>query len=824
MTSAQSKPLRLFNLSPLLLAMAVAGCGTTFQPLPGPVEFGRSAKAQGTLGTAPQETRQTGTVITALPASPLLKQAANDPTPSTATSAQADGDEEVSIAIEQTPLPMFIQILYGSILKRAYSLDPAVTARTEPVTFKTSRPISKARMQQIAANLLRSYGLTAVDLDGLVRIAPDSAAANPSLRVQTGKQIPDGADPFRPAHHYVELEIVRTAEMQQWLRQVLGARVTLQEDVGRNAFMLSGTQADIKAALGLIQTFDQPRMRGRIARRISPAYTNATDLASRLSEALGIQGYSVSNSGSTGSATIVLMAVPATASLFAFTSSQSVMEHVERWAVALDKPSSGAISNALFTYPVKYADAVDLAKTIGELLGGGGGGAPAAAAGGAATRQTSFGRVVVNNATNTLIFKGSSAEEQLQIKELLRELDRPTKSAMIEVVVAEVQRGALESLGIKWDYNSFANAGPKQTTAKIGGAGLNLGFVNSASNVIAALDALATNSQARILSNPKILARNGETATIQVGNEVPIITSTQSTGTTSGFPGSGGGQTGLIQTVQYRSTGVILRVRPVINSGNRLDLDVSQEVSSAASTQTGVSASPTISTRRIETKLSLRDGSTILLGGLIARDESKSDAGVPYLKDIPGLGALFRSNNFTSKQTELLVMITPYVVNDDYEAEELTQAIQHTFGDWAKDIRTSRVALEPVSAPPPPAAPPKLDSSSTGQPPAIGISFDANTVPQQPVKQTPLGPDSTAKIPATNDLDDGVTTSRGTATPTPEAPAASPNSPNEGKSIIGSSAAPESKKPVVALPSGAKGSAVTDPKVLEDILKLMKPK
>ncbi len=137
---------------------------------------------------------------------------------------------------------------------------------------------------------------------------------------------------------------------------------------------------------------------------------------------------------------------------------------------------------------------------------------------------------------------------------------------------------------------------------------------------------------------------------------------------------------GVIQTIQYRNTGVNLRVRPVINSGNRLDLEVSQEVSSVAAGETGIGSNPIISNRKIETKLSLRDGSTVLLGGLISRDTSTTNAGVPLLKDIPGLGALFRNRQDSINQTELLVMITPYVINDDFESEEITAALHKING------------------------------------------------------------------------------------------------------------------------------------------------
>ena len=805
MTSAQRPFSKPFAVTPLLLALLASGCSTPFKPLPGPVDYGRSSQSEGTLIGSSVDKAPTSTRIERMPA-PTLARTPDRAAPPAPENPAPDSNEEVTIAIEQTPLPMFIQILYGSILKRAYSLDPAVTSRTDPVTFKTSRPMSKARMQQVAANLLRSYGLAVIELDGLVRITPDTVNLNANLKVQKGMELAGGVSSLQPGYQYVELSVIRTSEMMAWLRQVLGTRVMLQEDIGRNAFLLSGTQADLQAALDLIQTFDQPRMRGRIARRITPAYASAAELSTRLNEVLTTQGYAVSTTGSTGSAAVVLMPVPAISSVFVFASSASVMETVERWVKELDRPSNGASANALFTYAVKFADAQELAKTLGELLGGSSGAASTTAG---ATAPRAPGRVVVNNATNTLIFKGSSAEEQQQIKDLLRELDRPTKSAMIEVVVAEVTRGGLEELGVKWDYSRSGLAGASQRTATVGSDGFNISMGNSAATIIGALNALATDKQARILSNPKVLARNGETASIQVGNEVPIITS-QQTANTGGtfFPGSAN----IVQQVQYRSTGVILRVRPVINAGKRLDLDISQEVSSASSTVTGVSASPTISTRRIETKLSLRDGSTILLGGLIARDTSVSDSGVPLLKDIPGLGSLFKSQSNSNNQTELLVMITPYVVNDDYEAEELTQAIQNTFGDWAKDVRTSRVAREPL---PPTASTPTPRAATP--PPAQTPEQELPVLPSEPVNRAPAA----SSMPA-QQREPEFEVSRPPNAPTQ--PDTSKPEPAAAEAPSSPASAPVPGKPPVALPSGAQGSVVTDPKILDEIMKRVKPK
>jgi general secretion pathway protein D len=818
----------------LLLMAATVGlvaCQPTLLPLPGPLEFPRSPKSDGGVINPSRDGRPTATQVTALPGQPTPQGSA--PTSPAAPQAQAPAGpgDEVSMAIEQTPLPVFLQILYGNVLKKSYSLDPAVQARTDLVTFKTSVPIGRERMQAVAVNLLRSYGLTVQDFDGLVRILPEAnAPASPVLR--RGRSLPETPESSRPIFQHVELEVVRSTEAMQWMRQILGNRVTMQDDPNRNGMLLSGTPGDLRTALDMVQALDQPRMRGRVARRISPAYANVNDFSLRLVEVLGAQGYTASST-LTNAVPILILPIPAISSVVAFTNSEATMEHVLRWARELDKPVGGATSSGLYTYAVKYADAQDLARTLGDLLGGGGQAAPAAASTGtgaaaSTARASSSGRVVVNNATNTLIFKGSSADEYQQIQALLRELDRPAKSALIEVVVAELKRGSAQSLGVQWSYNRDGVATRSQQFGSAGGTGFNFSVTNNPLQVLSAVNALASSDQARVLSNPKIIARNGEAATIQVGSEVPVITSQQSTGSSGGFftPST----PNLIQTVQYRSTGVILRVRPVINSGNRLDLEIQQEVSTPGPTSTGVTASPTINTRRVETKLSIRDGSTVLIGGLIERTTIAGNTGVPLLKDIPFIGSLFKSETSSIVETELIVMITPYVINDDYEAEGISDAMQAGFGEWAQTLKKARVGERL-----------KDEAESYARPPAaIDISAPIPADPPDAPMPKPMGSPETpvtrpAPAGAPVNIMEGITT-----TPAPKAPtettgkaaagavkkppaAGKADKPAAPASAASAPPAPSTTPPPANAPIKG-GQTVDDEKVKEEIRKLFEGK
>ena len=718
--------------------LVLTGCANRTPSAPAPILFERHAdsRASGTVGAqAPSVPRETQ--INAGPKPPALIAGNLRPVPPQTQASEAGGD--LTVSIEQMALPAFIQAVYGGILQLNYSMDSAVSARTDLITFRTPKPMTAARLTEIAGQLLKSYGVAVQDFGGVLRIVPSTSVASTLPLVRRGRAQPTVPLPLRPVFHYIETEAVRPQVFVPTLKNILGDKVKLEAD-SSGGLLVSGQPDDVQVALELIQVFDQPSLRGQNSTRVVPRFWGADEFVRRLGEVLKAEGYNVSSQSGAGDP-ITLIPLPPINSVLIFSTSQEVMAHVLDWVKELDQFSAVQAGSAYFTYPVRNADAQELAKALNELIGGasatssagtastGGTPAPAAAAG---SRQR---RVVVNNATNSLIFQGGSQEDYRQWLSLLSELDRPVKSALIDVLVAEVALADDNSLGFSWQLDQLGSGAQalrlSGTTysAQASGTGLSVNALLGGNPLRQlAITALASNSDSRVISNPKIMTRNGESASINVGQEVPTVTSQGVT--TNG--GVFGGTTNNVvpQTIQYRNTGVLLRVRPVIHAGDRIDLEVSQEVSSAEPTTTGVTTSPTIRKRSIETKLSMRDGATVMLGGLISETATDSDSGVPGLKDIPGLGHLFKKSGQTRARTELVILITPYIINDSGEAEAATDAYQATLGTWAQSVRDrvkasrdARRATSPelllspdTAAPEPisPAAPP----AGNGRPPA----------------------------------------------------------------------------------------------------------
>jgi general secretion pathway protein D len=709
-------------------ALAVAGC-TTAPPAAVPrLDLPERAAAAG--AALPTTTPQT--VAERMPAPPAYVPPVRRQTPMPAVPPAPDTGS-FHLNFEQVPLPTLLQVVYADILGKTVQIDPKVRERRDLVTLRTPTGQTAAQVQSTMDLLVKSYGLVVLDFGAMVRVVPDGPQAGLSPEVRRGAALPETPERLRPVFQLVDLEAVRNTDVAGWLKTVMGNRVTVTEDATRNALMLSGTTENVAAAIGVIKVLDQPVMRDRASLRVTPVYWSVQELATTLSQVLAAEGYSMPPPGQAVQSggiryPIILLPVPASNALLVFSVSDTVLRHVQSWIDRLDQPNKQSAGKNLFTYTARNVSADSLARTLGELMQGGAGGAapttaaaPAAAGAAAPAARAAasasvpgVGRVVVDGNSNTLIFN-TSAENYSQLISLLSTLDQPSKSALIEVTVAEVTLGDDFKLGVEWLLNE-SGANSTTTISTLGGlalgsSGLTIRRLNSAGDTRLVLNALANTNRATILSSPRVMARNGETALIQVGQEVPIITS-QQTGVTSGT------SDGVLQTVQYRSTGVILEVKPSIFSGDRIDLDIAQEVSSAQSTVTGVNISPTISTRKVQTKLTLEHGSTVMLGGLISDNRSNGDSGVPGLKDLPLLGALFRTDDRRTARTELVVLITPYVVSNGVEAAEVTEAFRQLLpllGDKLPPSGGRR------STPTPPAAP-GADPAPAPAPPAAGAT------------------------------------------------------------------------------------------------------
>ena len=284
--------------------------------------------------------------------------------------------------------------------------------------------------------------------------------------------------------------------------------------------------------------------------------------------------------------------------------------------------------------------------------------------------------LLADDARNIILIR-AERPDYLRLLKMLERLDNLPRQVLIEVMVAEVTLNDSWEFGIEWalknnklsvngsQYTQYfsttagstTTSGLKSINDPVGKAyGFAYSIFNSSGDLVGLLNALAAQTDVSLLSSPQILVLNNEQAFVNVGDQVPIVTSTTDRGLDTSV---------VDKTVQYKDTGTILKVRPRINYDGLIILDVDQQVSAAVKNTLGGTDSPIISTRELKTKLAVKNGQSIMMGGLIKKDTTNEESKIPLLGDIPVLGWAFKYGKKSNVKTELLVMITPYVIESD---------------------------------------------------------------------------------------------------------------------------------------------------------------
>lgn len=281
-------------------------------------------------------------------------------------------------------------------------------------------------------------------------------------------------------------------------------------------------------------------------------------------------------------------------------------------------------------------------------------------------------RIIPNRKNNAILYY-ATAEEASTIEGMMHKIDIVPLQVRIDATIAEVTLNDNLKYGTQFYFKNIGsgigglltNAANPTATGAPRGSLPGAVFSYSTPTAAATLSALQAITNVRVLSSPQLLVLDNQMARLQVGDNVPYLTqSAQSTITST---------SDVINSVSYQETGVILQVVPRVNSGGLVTLDISQEVSDVATTSTSSIDSPTFSERKVRSHVVVQDGQTIGLAGLIRDNTSRGNSGIPYLKDIPVVGSLFSTQDNTRERTELLILITPHVLQDQRDARSLTQ-------------------------------------------------------------------------------------------------------------------------------------------------------
>lgn len=413
-----------------------------------------------------------------------------------------------------------------------------------------------------------------------------------------------------------------------------------------------------------------------------------------------------------------------------------ILSQVETWIRRLDRPMD-ALEATLFVYPVQNGSAIHLAEMLNGLFGSGtsgtksgvaagnaptqfapvtGAGASGAGSAGSGKTTTSSGttmaatgslpsalqgtanasnapsttvnqldgnvRVVADEKRNALLIRAPRTEYR-RIEQALRELDKAPTQVLIEASIVEVSLSGNLAYGVEWFVQNSLGGGREgnallnlRESGSIGPAqpGFSYTILNKAGTIRATLNALAEKSKLRVLSNPTVLVLDNHNATIQIGNQQPIKSSTSSTGTI------------VTESITYKDTGVMLSVTPSVNAGGLITMDILQQVTDVGDVDIPTGQRKFL-TRQIQSRIAVRSGEPVVLGGLIRENSSAGSTGVPLLSEIPVVGALFGRNSDQSERTELLVLLTPRALENDDELRAASAELRQ---------RMRAIALQPA--------------------------------------------------------------------------------------------------------------------------------
>ena len=603
------------------------------------------------------------------------------------TFSAVSDDGEIVLNFEGESLQSVVHTILGEVLQETFVIGPGVSGQ---VTFSTSKPVSREQLMPILELLLRWNGAAMVHTEGRYHILPISEAIRGNLTPVLNAQ--------KQAMGYevrvVPLEFIGALEMAKILEPYVRDGAMVRVDPGRSMIFLAGTQEELRNYQKTVDIFDVDWLAG-MSVGIYPLHT--VDVESITAELTMIFG---TDSESPLAGMFRFVPLERLASIMVITPQEAYLAKAEKWISTLDRgaPGSGV---QLYVYRVKNLEAQVLANYLSILFGGQtsqpnqnrsrGTLAPGlqevqrsslsnfntnrqaandrglqSNRGGGNVVSTPEGdiRITSISETNSLLIQASQSQYS-SIQAAIERIDQEPLQVLIEAQILDVELNEDLQFGVNWFLTKNANANIPGTETPIGGAfdsaifGSSTNFFATITSAVgssfvnATISALDSVTDVRSLGAPSLLVRNNATATITVGTQVPVQSSSISTGNNN-----------VISSAQYISTGITLTVTPRINPGGLVYMDVSQEVSRPGARDPDISTSgnPPINNKSVTTQVAVQSGQTIFLGGLISEQTSKGRTGVPYLNRIPGIGALFGSRTSSTVRSETIVMITPTVI------------------------------------------------------------------------------------------------------------------------------------------------------------------
>jgi general secretion pathway protein D len=587
------------------------------------------------------------------------------------TSGTESAAKTWAVSLNNAPIRTFISQV-SDITGYSFVVDPRVKGN---VTVVSKAPMNASEVYELFQTVLSVYGYTAVPGNGVIKLVPNTGAKQDSIRLCKDVNSSELVTCVIPIKNTSAIELVPI------LRPLIPQYGHLAGVASANSLIITDHSINVKRIMEIISKLDGAGSEELEVIQLKSAGVN--DMVEMLTNLEPVDtGNNAKAGGSGGRVTIV--AEDRTNRLI-LKGEKSARARIRILVEELDKPSE--FSGATKVLYLRYAEAAKVAELLKSLSGEQSArttrGKPNSSKSGPANQDVN---IQADETLNALIIRAEPSD-MADLLEIVKQLDIRRAQVLIEAAIVEVSGDMSSALGVQWasiDQNkavggiNFTNVGNNLNgiigaiegtgpAALASGISLAGGERDSSGTqgYGALLQALASNSNANLLSTPSLMTLDNEEAVIVVGQNVPFITGSTTTDDTGGNP---------FQTISREDVGLTLRVLPQINDGDVIRLMVQQEVSSVVPTSAAIASSDLITNKRsIETNILADNGETIVLGGLISDESSNSVQKVPVLGDIPGLGTLFRSRNKTAKKSNLIVFLKPSIIRDSKQAQATTK-------------------------------------------------------------------------------------------------------------------------------------------------------
>jgi general secretion pathway protein D len=630
---------------------------------------------------------------------------------------------------ESTPIAVVAKTILGDILETGYTIDPRVQGT---VSLSSGRPIPKKDILYVVESALRVSNVALVREGRGYRLIPAAEAVGAG-------SIDDNQTP-EPGYGMtvIPLRYVSAQTLTKLLDSFATKPGAVRADTSRNMIVIQGTAADRTAAIETVTSFDADWMRGQSVGIYPVSNSTPEPIISELEKILDSNEGGLNQSQvklqtvGRQNAILVVSRKPEmlrTVSTWITRLDKSggtgtglkvyrmrygdarqvvdLLNHIFTGDTSstLDTPSNqlsprgGAVASssrpgpgnsqqnngfqqfgsqngsppsARGSFDARFADASGGSFGQGQFppLNGGPGGA---------TPILPGVRIAADGANNAVLVYANQ-ENYRTIEKTLQQLDRPQLQVAIDATIAEVSLNDNLSYGVQFFLNSSnlglpANTGSIVNTASAAASDALLSQVLPGFNFLAGtqarpqviLNALHAVTDVKVLSTPSLVVVNNQFATLQVGDSIPITTGSATVLNTSNT---------VVNTIDYRNTGVILRVAPQVNANGNVLLDIEQEISSVADNGNATSLTPTVSERKVKSSIAVASGQTVLLAGLMSDTQNRSRSGIPGLDQIPGLGEIFSNHTGTGQRTELIIFIRPQIIRNGGDARRVAEDLR----------------------------------------------------------------------------------------------------------------------------------------------------